>query len=372
MDDEVELGMRELKKRLRFIRSAFEQGGRFIGIAHTYYVCREVSRLREHPSLANRHPDWPRHLSRLEDKGVVHREWHDGKRSAQTVGEFWGDFDPSCLPEFLRLGRECYWCLRELQSLLNDKFKRSGWTNPVDQFLPNGSHLPAPDWINSLYAMAASNAVDTIRLWPSLLPRQMEGTGISLRDVEDFLFGETDKVLALHDDWSFDLRRDLVFASIEAIDFICRSLIAPRLTDDGNESSETTLIRTDQPLAKFPTSSGLQWRDVTITFVSNDSIRVAAKGVSKRFTFSEIGFKDGRKGDLPNALWDFLHLLARMEGTFSWADKGRRPTNATAKNVSKLRKKLKSLMGLDDDPFLPYSKSGGYRCKFTLRDESYS
>jgi hypothetical protein len=125
--------------------------------------------------------------------------------------------------------------------------------------------------------------------------------------------------------------------------------------------------------ARFPAPEGLTWKEVTIAFVSNDSIRVSAHSKSKRFTFAEAGFKDGRKGDLPDTLWDILRVLARHGGEVDRGSKTSQKVKGQMKAaIKEIRKRLKALVGIADDPFYPYREKQAYVAKFTLCDESFT
>ena len=109
-----------------------------------------------------------------------------------------------------------------------------------------------------------------------------------------------------------------------------------------------------------------------MTFISNDSIKVKARGVAEVYTFAEIGFKDRRKGDVPNSRWKlFKEGFARHNGEVSWekplAKKDRDNLKAAVKEI---RKRLRAFMGIEDDPFCPYRQVKAYKTKFSLSDET--
>ncbi|MDD5530571.1 MAG: HEAT repeat domain-containing protein [bacterium] len=139
--------------------------------------------------------------------------------------------------------------------------------------------------------------------------------------------------------------------------------------------------------SQFPTPPGTKWEDVTIQFISDESIKISANEVSKEFHYTEIGFKDNRKGIVPDSQWKVLQYLAKCGGTISWnfedakeyggynytipKDEIPKPTNlkerkAFPKRIERLRKKLKTIMQLDGDPFENYIKVKSYKSKFTI------
>lgn len=123
-------------------------------------------------------------------------------------------------------------------------------------------------------------------------------------------------------------------------------------------------------LEKFPTPEGTRWEDVTIQIVSKDSIKISVKEVHKRFNYAEIGFKDKRKGDLPDSQWEVLKDFGAQNGEISWGSQ--RAQLKIQKKIQKIRKRLRNLIGIDGDPFYPYRKYKAYKTKFKIEDISYS
>ena len=150
------------------------------------------------------------------------------------------------------------------------------------------------------------------------------------------------------------------------------SAVQPAAVDEtgGRPGDEVTV----GAVAAFPSRLDLQWSEVTIAFVSNDSVKISARGITKTYTFAEIGFKDRRKGDRPDTRWSVLHELARHSGRIDWGTKGAGPdpNRKRIKVISILRKRLQAIMGTSEDPFHDYRKMKGYVTKFKLEDKSYN
>ena len=65
-------------------------------------------------------------------------------------------------------------------------------------------------------------------------------------------------------------------------------------------------------------------------------------------------------------------MLAAHNGEVCWKTPMEPKTKKLLKTyVSKLRRRFKDFMGIEDDPFYPYRKENSYRTKFKLRDESH-
>lgn len=134
-----------------------------------------------------------------------------------------------------------------------------------------------------------------------------------------------------------------------------------RLTAEGLRLSKKMLPQQSPPKpsyipALYPLPADASWADVEIAFASNDSLRISYKNSgSKRFTFAEFGFKDHRKGDLPNANWECLRtILAPCKGAFcDWSP----DINSTLqKRIQAINRKLKEITGLAQNPIV-YQKN---------------
>jgi hypothetical protein len=121
--------------------------------------------------------------------------------------------------------------------------------------------------------------------------------------------------------------------------------------------------------AVFPTLAELRWEEVSITLLTEDSIKISARKTSKTYTFAEIGLRDRRTHNKPNAMWTLLKALANSGGSVRWGDRAEFEKRDRIKATFKgLRAKLKAIIGIADDPFEPYRKVRAYKAKFHLID----
>ncbi len=143
-------------------------------------------------------------------------------------------------------------------------------------------------------------------------------------------------------------------------------------------ASPTGSIKKVSSIAKYPTPQGTKWEDVTVQIVSKDSLKIKVIGKKPiKYMFSDIGFKHGRKRDLPDDNWEFLFELARNGGKLTdWPPKS---TQTVQYRIGKIRERFKAIMGIDRDP-IPYYKGlafadrkskkqqdiVGYKTKFEL------
>jgi len=143
-----------------------------------------------------------------------------------------------------------------------------------------------------------------------------------------------------------------------------------------NQKDETSTIGTNNPetvirnVVNFPSPPDLKWKDVTITFYQDDAVKIRAQNVEKKYTFAEIGFKDGRKGDAPNSRWNMLRDgFAVHGGAIKWEDDLSQNEKVNLKKtVSDIGSTLKSFFNMTDSPFQGYHSSRGYKLKLALLD----
>lgn len=136
------------------------------------------------------------------------------------------------------------------------------------------------------------------------------------------------------------------------------------------DARDTT--KQDRVTSRFPSPADLKWEDVKIVFRSNVMLRVTVGDVSEKYMFGELGFRDGRKVDLPDTRWAILKLLAKHDGKLSWESvPDRKTANRVQAAIKDIRRRLELLMGIEEDPFHPYHSSRGWVTKFDLRDESF-
>ena len=139
-------------------------------------------------------------------------------------------------------------------------------------------------------------------------------------------------------------------------------------SEHSEQQIEKQVTKTKAPV--FPSPPGLRWKDTRIAFISDNEIRVEAKGLVEQYVYDEIGFEDKRAGG-KGKLWSVLRVLAMLKGSatvddLANASKGR---NNVSKDISRLRKILYDLMGIKGDPFHDHKECKCYQTRFSLRDE---
>lgn len=129
-------------------------------------------------------------------------------------------------------------------------------------------------------------------------------------------------------------------------------------------SNENDIEKLPHSIVKFPTPIGTIWQDMEIIMIDDTTLRIKIKEIKQfhRLTFSEMGFKDKRKG-LPNEQWETLLRIAIYNGEISWKSSGEYKLQ---KKIERLRRILKTFFGIQDDPFFTYKKIRMYKTKFKI------
>ncbi len=133
-------------------------------------------------------------------------------------------------------------------------------------------------------------------------------------------------------------------------------------------------IAPNQALFKTPFQfmPDLAWEEVIIAFISNDTLRISARGTKQDFHFVKIGFEDGRKAEKPDSRWKTLLRMAEL-GSISFANKpDARPQDETKKAIQEINRRLKMLIRPDiNNPIVYDRKTHSYKPIFLLEDHRF-
>ncbi|RKX18568.1 MAG: hypothetical protein DRP35_09050, partial [Candidatus Zixiibacteriota bacterium] len=126
----------------------------------------------------------------------------------------------------------------------------------------------------------------------------------------------------------------------------------------------------NHPLShQFPIPEDTQWNDIFIEIFSKDSAKIKVNGKVLTFTAIDMGFRDRRKGDLPNKQWDLLVSFAESDGVLNWNSPN--PKRAAQKDIQTLKRILCTFFQLTEPPIHRYNPQTGYVTKFKLKDSRY-
>jgi len=110
-----------------------------------------------------------------------------------------------------------------------------------------------------------------------------------------------------------------------------------------------------------------KWTSVIIEFIDSETIRVKFNKKAIRYKYNEIGFQDKRKKH-PDTRWNMLLEMAEKQLTNLSHFDSRYCTKLAAHAI---RKRLKKMLPIDDDPIPWNHKKRQYEISFTLKDCTY-
>lgn len=114
----------------------------------------------------------------------------------------------------------------------------------------------------------------------------------------------------------------------------------------------------DTPLGVPPITA---WSELRVCLVDGETVRLDGAGKYARLTYHDLGLAN-LKNRVATSTWKLLVLIC--EGEVDW--KKIAPSRETLrKHYSNLRKVLKGLFGIEDDPFVEHE--GDYRPRFRAR-----
>jgi hypothetical protein len=123
-------------------------------------------------------------------------------------------------------------------------------------------------------------------------------------------------------------------------------------------------------IVPFSVPAGIEWEELTVSFVNELTVKIACRDSTEHRTFVEMGFMDSRKSEeTPDQLWGILRALAKYKGDISWDESSASFSDPKQlkKWISEIRKKLKMVFpGILGDPFRPYKQVKAYQTRFVL------
>jgi len=131
----------------------------------------------------------------------------------------------------------------------------------------------------------------------------------------------------------------------------------------------------EKPQTTYPLPANCSLERVQIELVSNESLRI--KLPNKRphvFDYKQLGLVDRRSGERPaKTLWSALELFAVNNGFIDWnlSHGSVKHQERLVKHVQRLKQALQRFFETDKEPFYPYQREKGYRCRFVIKDARY-
>jgi hypothetical protein len=136
--------------------------------------------------------------------------------------------------------------------------------------------------------------------------------------------------------------------------------------------AENTLKKARCDVIPFPVPPGTEWKQVFISFVNDQTVRIKSVHNIQHRSFDEMGFSDLRAGmavSRPSELWGVFRQLAKLNGEITFQDsiESFDDPNKVKKWISQIRKKLQDVFpDISGDPFHPYKDAKGYKTRFAI------
>lgn len=129
-----------------------------------------------------------------------------------------------------------------------------------------------------------------------------------------------------------------------------------------------------QPIVPFKTPEGINWKEISIIFVSEEVVQIRAGNNSEGRDFILMGFADRRrrlKEHTPDWSWMALKEFAKHQGEISLNDNdiNLRIKRNLKSYVHVISIRLKKLFKMNENPFDPYNrKKRSWKTKFIVKD----
>jgi hypothetical protein len=119
-----------------------------------------------------------------------------------------------------------------------------------------------------------------------------------------------------------------------------------------------------RPVAVPP---GAKWEQVQIIVRDDLSLDIVVGSVRERRRFNEAGFEDRRKGNSSDYLWGVLRTLGACRGRLK-----KKAAKRLSQTIYELRKRLRALVPIPDDPISVNREKEIYETRFRIRREGVS
>ncbi len=122
----------------------------------------------------------------------------------------------------------------------------------------------------------------------------------------------------------------------------------------------------------LPCPDGTTWKQIEMTLVDNDTVRVKAPHGQTNLNYSELGMRDKRKTDSPILAWALLQKCFAPGGGRVSPHDMERPMSNLVKAAESLNRHLREAFGIQDSIFeAHYRRNHEYKLKFTIRDRTF-
>lgn len=231
-----------------------------------------------------------------------------------------------------------YWTAEETAALITDKNPKIVTRKSLEQCSRTS---PYAQQFLRVYEIL-SRAIQSRELDESIMPFHLlawaDGKGLSVPDG----LTEAIKLRPGYVDWRaayHELKQESGTLASN-----CKSLVKALLDKLKGYQDQHNEDQTQNNL--FQSMDKLQWSEITIIFISDETVTISARGERMIANYAELGFKKATDGG-PTLAWE--SLLTRFANT-KQAKTHKHDTNLKSR-VKEIRKGLKQFFGIDSDPF---------------------
>jgi len=107
-----------------------------------------------------------------------------------------------------------------------------------------------------------------------------------------------------------------------------------------------------------------KWEDIRLKLLSDHRLEIRVNNETEQANYRELGLYDARGGN-PNQAWKTLVRLAESGNGIQTPGPGEKSWKTTEKRIQSVRKFLRAVFNLPDDP-LPFVKGHGYQPRFVI------
>ncbi|MEW8139359.1 MAG: hypothetical protein AB2761_20035 [Candidatus Thiodiazotropha endolucinida] len=231
-----------------------------------------------------------------------------------------------------------YWTAEETAALITDKNPKIVTRKSLEQY-----SIISPYAIQFLRIYEIlSRAIQSYELDESMTPFRLlawaDGKGLSIPD------GLTKAIKSRpgYVDWRaayHELKQESGTLASN-----CKSLVKALLDKLKGYQDQHNEDQTQNNL--FQSMDKLQWSEITIIFISDETVTISARGERMIANYAELGFKKATDGG-PTLAWE--SLLTRFANTKQ--AKTHKHDTSLKSRIKEIRKGLKQFFGIDSDPF---------------------
>ena len=160
--------------------------------------------------------------------------------------------------------------------------------------------------------------------------------------------------------------------SLEDSKFIRRICSELKFHIDDLQISKSESITGDKLRKFLKQFEDLKWTEIEWTFIPEQEVLLKIREMQEVFSYLHLGLEDNRKAGKPRLITTLLKEgFAKQYGKLSWTERTSLKINErNKKTISELRKHLKGIFMIEEDPIVYDRGERAYKIKIQVFDES--